>query len=132
MWSMCRSSAAITRQSRMISGRVPIIVMTLSLATRHLGGIGISPVRIEDLAGPEEDDHLAVTNVFDTVCHTGRDVHDFELAARHAMRCHRSALGRPEPDHGVAFEDAELLHLQVVIVMPAGDARQRPRYEDLA
>ena len=65
---MWRSSLAITRERRMISGRVPTIVITfIFVGTSYLvdDGIGTGPVK--DLVRPEHDHHFIAADVGDVV-----------------------------------------------------------------
>src|SRR6187200_352977 len=91
-WSVWRSSATITRQSRMISGRVPMIVMTFSLDTRHLSGVCIRPVRIEHLARLEQHDHHR-SGLLDNPLSGERPLDDIELPQLFRHLAHRQQFG---------------------------------------
>src|SRR5688572_10596258 len=121
----------MTRDSRMISGLVPRMVMTFSLATQHPGWMGVRTLRVQNFRRPEQDDHLYAPDVFDTVGHAGRDVHHREVSARHTMLGDRVAKHGAEADDGVAFEHAKFFHLEVVVVIAPRDARVRARDEHL-
>src|SRR5690348_9221401 len=109
----------MTRERRMISGRVPTTVITLSLATEHLVEIGIGTRRIERLARPEQHDHLRRSHVLDAVRHAGRNVDDLEFGACNAMLRHFGAEDGPEANDGLAIDHTELLDLEVVDVIAA-------------
>src|SRR5688572_33115383 len=105
----------------MISGLVPRIVITLSLGTVHLGAMRVGPLRVEDFRGPEQDDHLRRSDVLDTVSHAGRDIDDGEVPAGYGVLGHGRTEDGSKPDDGVTFEDTELLHFEIVIVIAARD-----------
>ena len=108
----------------MISGLVPTMVITLSLATQHLAGSGCPGDPGRGSRTPRRARSSRCVPTFSMLCvMPGRDVHDLEVRPRHAMLGDLVAQDRPEADHRVAFEHAELLDLEVVVVVAPGDAR---------
>src|SRR4051794_28949690 len=87
-WSKLRSSAVITLERRMISGRVPIIVLTRIkvLDWLHFNVVRIWHVRIKHLTGPEQRYHVRRTYIFDAVCVSWWDVDYLEAIAGYLVR----------------------------------------------
>ena len=76
---------------------------------------------------------ISVLPTFSMLCvMPGRDVHDLEVRPGHTVLGHLVAEDRAEADDRLALEHTELLDLEVVVVVAAGDARAGPRDEHLA
>ena len=120
----------------MISGRVPTIVATfmtrLDLPWTALQR-AYRAVRIEDLAGPEQRDQFAASDVLDRVRVSRRNIDDpVVLGRRPRYSIVVPPIDLTEPDHRLALDHEELLGLGVVVVVPPRDTRPGPRHEDLS
>src|SRR5262245_41866983 len=106
----------MTRDSRMISGRVPTIVATLSFVMSHPARHGVRPFPIEDLVRPQHDDQLFVPDVGHVVAPAGNGFDDLRGAVGDvqfmSLPRHKMAKGEAR----LAFDDEKLLGLRMMIV----------------
>ena len=128
----------MTRERRMISGRVPTMVATFiafppGFGREHRQVIRVGMLGVEDLAGVEERDQLARHRRSRCCgCSPGgmSRTRKSRPSTRYSVTVPTADVAKA--DDRLAFHHQELLGLGVVVVVPAGDPRRRSGYEDLS
>src|SRR5665213_4066653 len=104
----------MTRDRRIISGRVPTMVITFRGATSHLLGHGVRAVTIENLVRPEQGYQGAMADVGDVVRPAGNGLDHHRHGARGPDLVSFAGEDVTEAEPGLAFDDQELLRLCLV------------------
>src|SRR4051794_30020051 len=107
----------MTRDRRMISGRVPTTVTTLSFfmrSGREGSGYGVGLLGIEDLVHPQHHDQLVLPNVGDVVCPTGDGLDDARLLIGDLELVHVAEDDVPEAEARAPFHDEKLFVFRVM------------------
>src|SRR6187402_2567843 len=115
----------------MISGRVPMMVITLSrfMSDRRRIGVGARP--IEHFVRPQHYDHVVLPDVRNVVRPPRNGLDDFRMVT---TRVDRVALLRddmPEVEAGAAADYQEFLGLAVMIMTATRDARKSGEEREL-
>src|SRR3954470_1858529 len=108
MWS---SSLAITRESRMISGLVPTIVMIFMRRISDLFCYGVGSRPIENLIGPQQRNKRHVANICDVVGPARNSLHHDGRFRRGSHLMLLSGQHMPEPKERFTMNNQELLGL---------------------
>src|SRR5271166_3383134 len=89
-------------------------------------------VLIKDLISPKHRDHIPGSDILYRMRVSRRNVDHLKGLAENPVLDYFWVFDMTHPDNALAFDDQELFGLQVMVVVPAGDARLGPRNEDLA
>ena len=95
-------------------------------------GEGVRTLAVEDLVGPQHDDHLVAADVGDVVGPARHGLDDLGLGAAGHQFVRLSGLHVAELEARLALDDKELLGLGVVVVTTARDSRVRREVAELA
>src|SRR6267378_2624689 len=83
--------------------------------------MGIRSLRVENLIGPKQGDHVARPGVLDGVGEAGRDVHDLDGAAVHGIFDDLLAEDMAETNNAFSPNHAKLFDLRIVIMIASRD-----------
>ena len=91
----------------------------------------IRNIRIKDFIRPEENNQVVLAYVLDRMGIAGWNIDHAEFSAGDRVFDDITAQDMAKPDHSIPFEDDKFLHLGVVVVVAARDARSGARHKDL-
>src|ERR1700704_4591156 len=105
----------MTRDKRIISGRVPTTVRTFIFFMSDPVAIGVRASAIEGLVGPKDDKHLIVTDIGDVMGPTRNRLNYLRLVTGgvELVKFVRYDVAKPEPRP--SLYDQEFLGLAVMI-----------------
>src|SRR6516165_4708004 len=116
--SMNWSSRAMTRERRMISGRVPTTVTTLSFIS-HLAAYGVRPIGVEHLTGPKPAYEQVAADVGHVVRPTGNRLDHARRATADGNVAGFVGQDVAEAESRLAVHDDKLLGFGVMIMAAA-------------
>src|SRR5689334_125100 len=93
--------------------------------------MGVGPGRVEDFAGPEEDDHFGGAQVFNRVSIARRNIYDFPLAARDRIIDDRLRSDHAKADDALSFQNEKLFRLRLMEMVSTHYSHVRTRDKNL-